>query len=153
MAGWKESVVDGLKSIVDLFRSASEAYEGANRFAKIRVWILGVLGLDLLLTLGVLIFVGGRAIDVEVWFEQGFPSNVLIVRNEGSDPLEDVTLVLDGRYSLRAKTIDPGLSAFEVNREFRDGSSETPDYSYRPQRLEIRADGDRMVVPLGEQKR
>lgn len=153
MSGWKESVVDGLRSVVDLFRSASEAYEGANRFAKLRIWILGVLVFDLLLTLGAVVFVGGKPIDVEVWFEQGFPSNVLIVRNEGSDPLEDVTMVLDGRYSLTAKSIDTGLSAFEVNREFRDSKQVAPDYSYRPEQIEIRADGDRMVVSLGQQKR
>lgn len=152
MAAFKDQLIDGVQSALDFLRSTKEAYEGANRFARMRVWILAVLALDLFATVMFVALTGGRAIDVDVWFQESFPSNMLILRNESDDPIEKVTLVLDGRYRLEVDTIAPGLRGFEVNREFRDAKDEAPDESYRPQRLEIHADGDEMIVPVGPKK-
>lgn len=145
----KELLIDGLQSIIDLFRSTKEAYEGANRFARLRVWILGIFALDVLVTLVLVLSLGGREIEVEVWFEQGFPSNMLIVRNEEGEPLKDVTLRLDGRYVLQVKLLKTGLQGFEVNRQFKDAKDQTPDEAYRPKQLEFRADGSEVKIAIG----
>ena len=149
MSGFKDQLLDGVTGALQFFRSTKEAYEGAGRFAKMRIWILAVLTADLLATMTFIAMSGGRAIDVEVWFEQSFPSNMLIVRNESGDPLEGVTLMLDRKYVLKVSSLAPGLRGFEVNREFRDASGAPPDDAYRPQQLEIQADGDSMIVPVG----
>ncbi len=148
MAGFKDQLFEGIRGAVDFLRSTREAYDGAGRFAKMRIWVLSVLVADVVLTSVFAMMLGGRAIDVDVWFEQSFPSNMLILRNETGDPLEDVTLTLDGRYTLKVEAVAPGLRGFEVNREFRDTSGIPPDDSYRPQNLEIHADGDTMTVPV-----
>ena len=145
----KSQLLDGIRSALEFLRSTKEAYEGAGRFAKMRVWILAVLVVDLVATILFVAMTGGRAIDVEVWFEQSFPSNMLIVRNESGENLKKVTLMLDRRYKLEVSALAPGLRGFEVNREFRDSSGAAPDDAYRPQQLEIRADGDSMIVPVG----
>jgi hypothetical protein len=145
----KSQLLDGIRSALEFLRSTKEAYEGAGRFAKMRVWILAVLVVDLVATVLFVAMTGGRAIDVEVWFEQSFPSNMLIVRNESGENLKKVILMLDRRYTLEVSSLAPGLRGFEVNREFRDSSGAAPDDAYRPQQLEIRADGDSMIVPVG----
>jgi hypothetical protein len=152
MSGLGGQFIEGTRSAFDFLRSTREAYEGAGRYAKMRIWILAVLALDLVATVLFAALIGGRDIDVEVWFEQSFPSNMLIVRNESGDQLEAVSLTLDGRYQLDVGAIAPGLRGFEINREFRDRSGAAPEDSYRPQRLEIRADGDSMLVPIADRK-
>ena len=152
MSAFKGQLLEGLKSTLEFLRNTREAYEGAGRFAKMRIWIVAVLATDLVATLLFVLMVGGRAIDVEVWFEQSFPSNMLIVRNESDEELEDVTLKLDGRFVLKVSSIAPGPRGFEVNREFRDASGAPPDDSYRPAQLEIEAEGDTMIVPVSPQK-
>jgi hypothetical protein len=149
MSGLKSQLLEGIAGAFDFLRDTKEAYEGAGRFAKMRIWILAVLIVDLAATLAFVLMVGGRAIDVEVWFEQSFPSNMLIVRNESGDQLDDVTLTLDRRWVLQVSSLAPGLRGFEVNREFRDASGSAPDDAYRPQQLEIKAGGDLMTVPVG----
>ena len=149
MSGFQSQLLEGIASALEFLRDTKGAYEGAGRFAKMRIWILAVLAFDLMLTIVFVLSVGGKEIDVEVWFEQSFPSNMLVVRNESGDNLEDVTLMLDRRYMLKVGSIAPGLRGFEVNREFRDSSGAAPDDAYRPQQLEIYADGDQMVVPVG----
>jgi hypothetical protein len=148
MAAFRSQLLEGIAGAFEFLKSTKEAYEGAGRFAKMRIWILSVLIADVVATLMFVALVGGREIDVEVWFEQSFPSNMLIVRNESGDELEDVRLTLDRRYVLQVSSIAPGLRGFEVNREFRDSSGAAPDDAYRPQQLEIRAGRDVMMVPV-----
>ena len=152
MSGFKDQLLEGFQSTIAFLRDTREAYEGAGRFAKMRIWIVGVLSADLIATVMFFAFVGGKEIDVEVWFEQSFPSNMLIVRNETDDPLEKVKLVLDGKWVLDAGSIAPGLRGFEVNREFRDRSGNAPEDSYRPHLLHIEADGDSMDIPVVQRK-
>ena len=60
----KELLVDSLRSIAGLFRSTKEAYEGANRFARLRVWILSIFVVDVIATLIFVVSFGGKAIDL-----------------------------------------------------------------------------------------
>jgi hypothetical protein len=145
-----EILRDAAKSVLSLFRSTREAYEGASRFGRMRVWILAVFGLDVL---GVVLFVAlasGRPMDLEVWFQPGFPSNMLVIRNEGASALEDVQLVLDGRYQLSVERLAPGLQGFEVNRAFRDASNLAPPEDYRPEELLVSTGGGTARIPVAK---
>ena len=145
-----EILQDAAKSVLGLFRSTREAYEGASRFGRMRVWILAVFALDVA---GVVLFVAlssGRPLDLEVWFQAGFPSNMLVIRNEGSSALEQVELLLDDRYRLKVERLSPGLQGFEVSRAFRDAQDLAPPEDYRPQQVQVTTHGDSVRIPVAK---
>ena len=149
----KESVTkllsEGVAGALGAARNAREHHEGATRFARMRMGILGVLGLDVVATIAfVVLSQHSGPFDVEVWLERGFPSDMLVIRNLDRDPIEKVTLVLDDRYRLDTEAVAPGTRGFEVYRDFRDSNDARPEEPYVPTRLEIRADGETMIVPL-----
>lgn len=131
----------------DALRRAKAGYDAEDRFGKLRVWIIGAFGLDVLLTVAFVFFVGGRALAVDAWYEEGFPSNLIIIQNEGA-PLEDVELRVDGKFTARVRHLEPGPSGLELDREFRDGNDFPPPASYRPRALEIRAGRSTMRIEL-----
>lgn len=135
-------------SAFGFLRSQKETYDAGSRFLKMRVWIVGILALDLVLTLS-FVLMSGQSFDVEVWFEPGFPSNMLVVKNQTGDPLEDVTLVLDGRYTLQVDRIEEGPNGFEVNHAFHDAQDSPPVDTYRPAQLELRIKSHVVRVPIG----
>lgn len=138
-----------LDSAFGFFRQQKETYDGGSRFLKMRVWIVGILALDVVLTLAFVLLSGGRSLDVVVWYKPGFPANMLVVKNETGDVLEDVKLVLDGRYAHQVDRIDRGLNGFDVNQLFRDASDGTPPDTYRPSQLQLVIDGDPVLLPIG----
>ncbi len=121
----------------DAFETTREAYDGASRFARLRLLVLGVFGLDVIAVILFMAMSGGRPLDLEVWFQPGFPSNMLVFRNEGGEPLKDVHLVLDGKFSLQVLSLPTGLRGFEVSREFRDATDMAPDEGYRPRLVRV----------------
>jgi hypothetical protein len=130
-------------------KSTKETYEGQSRFMKMRIWIVAVLAIDAMVTLG-FVFVAGGHPNVVAWYQPGFPANMLVVRNEGGY-LKDATLVLDNRYTYAVERIDKGLNGFDVNHAFRDKDDFTPPESYRPRELEIRVKNDAVKVLVGAQ--
>lgn len=150
MDGVLQILRDAATSVVGLFRSTKEAYEGASRFGRMRVWILAIFAADVL---GVVLYIAlsaGLPLNLEVWFQAGFPSNMLVIRNEGSRALTDVELTLDGRYHLKVERLAPGLQGFEVNRAFKDASDLAPPDDYRPQALTVTTDGDSVQIPVAK---
>lgn len=140
--------VEAARSVLLLARSTREAYDGATRFARMRVWILAILAADVCLVALLAARIGSTPLDLEVWYEPGFPSNLLIVRNQEKAALSPVTLVLDGRYELRLERLEPGVRGFEVSREFRDAQQRVPADDYRPATVEVRAAGAEMALPI-----
>jgi hypothetical protein len=118
-------------------RQTKDSYEAGTRFNRLRIWIVGVLALDVIATIAFVMFAGSRPLDVDVWFEPAFPSNYLVVRNQ-EGVLSNATLVLDNLYTLTVERIEPGLNGYEVNRTFRDRQDASPPDSYKPKQLEIR---------------
>jgi hypothetical protein len=144
-----ERLRDFLSSAFGFIRQTKETYDAGSRFMRMRVWIFSLLGADVLVTIMFVLFSGGRALDVDVWFEPGFPANILVVRNEEGDPLPNATLVLDGRYRLTVDQIERGANGYEVNRVFRDSQDASPPDSYKPQQLEIWVDDDSFSFAIG----
>lgn len=143
-----EMLRETFASIAAFVGSTKEAYEGANRFAKYRIWILGLFGVDVVATLIFVLASGGRSLDLEVWYQQSFPSNMLIVRSEEDRPLRDVVLLLDGQYRLEVDVLPKGLKGFEVGRDFLNDQRLSPGEEYRPSTVEIRAGGRVLVLPI-----
>ncbi|MEM1022243.1 MAG: hypothetical protein AAGD10_19685 [Myxococcota bacterium] len=133
-----ESIGDALwDRVQDGVTDARQAYAGANRWARMRIWVLVILGLDAVLTVvGVLAF--SASPRVEAWFEPGFPHDMVIVRNLDDSPLRDVVLLIDGRFRHRVDKIPAeGSSGFDLVRDFADGTGRGPDDGYVPQTLVV----------------
>lgn len=132
----------------DAFRTTREAYDGSSRFARLRLWILAVFGLDVVAVIVFMAMSGGRPLDLEVWFQPGFPSNMLVFRNESDEPLKNVRLVLDGKFTLQVPSLPTGLRGFEVSREFRDSANLGPAEGYRPQRVSVTTGDDTVDIAI-----
>src|SRR5438874_2175982 len=137
MTGFKEQLSDFSDAAFGFVRSTKESYETGTRFMKMRVWIVALLAVDMLATLGFVLLPGGTPLNLVVWYQPGFPSNLLVVKNEGGSALKDVTLILDNRYTATVERIDKGPNGFEVNHVFRDKDDFAPPDTYKPAQLEI----------------
>src|SRR5947209_5716686 len=147
----KEQLSEFSDAAFGFVRATKESYDTGTRFLKMRVWIVALLAIDLLATLGFVFFVGGQPMNLIVWYQPGFPSNMLVVRNDGGSALKDVTLVLDNKYTATVERIDKGPNGFEVNHVFRDKEDFAPPDSYRPAQVEIRIKADVVRLPIGTQ--
>jgi hypothetical protein len=144
-----EKLKEFLGSAFGFIRQTRDTYEAGTRFMRMRVWIVALLLIDVFATVAFLIFSGIRTFDVDVWFEPGFPSNMLVVRNQES-PVSNAILVLDERYRLSVERIDVGVNGYEVNRAFRDSSDASPPDSYKPQKLVIKFGGGTYDFSVGD---
>lgn len=148
MARLKTILVEGFASVFGFLRSTKEAYDGAPRFARMRLLILGLLIVDVFAVIVFMSTMGSRDLDVTVWFEKSFPSNMLVVRNESGDPLDDVRLTLDGRFVLVVPRLEVGVRGFEVSHDFVDTDELTPDDDYLPRVVVVEADGETMSLDV-----
>lgn len=114
-------------------------------FARMRFRVFALLVLNLVVVASVLAFVGARALALEVWYLPAFPSNLLMVVNEG-DALDDVVVLLDHRYRFVTESMPPGLNGFEIERRFLDEDGNRPTAGYRPRLVTVRAAGRTMDV-------
>lgn len=130
-------------------RSTKETYDAGTRFTRIRVWILALVVTDLIATLGYVFFSATNPLDVVVWFQPGFPANMLVVRNDGSAPLNDATLVLDEKYLLTVERIEKGPNGYEVSSLFRDKEDQRPPDTYRPVVLRMLLHGATVRIGIG----
>jgi len=133
-----ESIGDALwHRLKQVARDARDAYSGANRYARVKVWIIAAVVLDAVVTLGVVISVSGPP-QLEVRFEQGFPANMVIIQNNYGDPVLDVSLRLDGTFLKESVDIPAnGTTGFDVSREFMDEAGHHPEPEYAPVQLEV----------------
>ncbi len=148
MGNFVEDLKEGLGSTLAFLKDTKGAYEGSNRFAKLRIWVLGLLGLDVILTLLYVAFAGGQVFDVEVWYQKSFPSNLLIVRHNGGRALKDLTLTLDGQYSNWVDRLEPGLKGFELRGDFHDATGLAPGDQYRPRQIQLKSPEGEMTIPV-----
>ncbi len=136
-----------LEALQSLFKQTREAYDGANRFARMRIWLVGAFAADVLLTLMVVLS-SGADLEADAWFKPGFPSDLIVVRNE--EPLSDVVITLDGRWVHRKSYLAPGVRGLDVRDDFRDDAEARPEPGYRPKVIQISADGDSITLPVSE---
>lgn len=139
-------VSDRCRSLV---QDARDAYREADRYARMRLWVVAVVVVDLLVTVGYLGLSGERP-DLELWYRESFPSNLLIVRNHDDDAMRNVRIVLDDRYRLELLEV-PGSSVqgYPMDREFHDVEGRTPGPQYRPRSVRLTRWGQTEVRPIG----
>lgn len=141
-----------LHALIDALRRLKAGYEAEDRFSKMRIWVIGAVGADVVLTLLFVVLASGPSLDVRAWYEEGFPSNLIVVQNRG-EVLRDVELVVDGKYRARMPSLAPGPTGLEIDREFRDALDFPPAGTYKPTQLEIRAGGSEVELELRREKR
>ncbi|MGF1511714.1 MAG: hypothetical protein ACFB9M_19635 [Myxococcota bacterium] len=144
-----EHAGDALWSRVkDAATDAKDAYENADRFARQRLYIAAALGVDVVLTFLLVWFLSASP-STEVWFEEGFPSNLLLIRNLSNSTIEEVRVILDDRYEFEGGELLPNqIKGLEVEREFRDALGRRPDDRYRPRTVILYLEGKKTVVKL-----
>ncbi len=129
-------------------RDARQAYAGANHWARMRLWVLAIVGLDAVLTLGAVVAFSGSP-RVEAWFEPGFLADMVIVRNLDDSPLREVELVIDQRFRHRVAEIpEEGTTGFDLRREFEDDQGRGPEKDYVPRRLVVSHSRGRREISL-----
>ncbi len=144
----KQILQEGVVSILGFVRSTKEAYDGANRFARMRLLILALFVVDVLVVVIFMGSIGSRDIEITVFFKKSFPSNMLVVRNESGETMEKVRFTLDDRYVLTVPKLEPGLRGFEVNREFIDAQELSPGDEYEPRIVVVETDGEKMTLDV-----
>ena len=146
------SLIDDLwDSLKAVFRRSKDAYDGSGRFARWRLWVMAALLADVGIAVAVFIVVGLQALQLDAWYQPSFPSDLVIVRNQG-EALGPTEIVLDGQYTLQTESIDRGVNAFEVERRFRNAKSERPQPAYRPKKMVLQTAGDRVELDVRTSK-
>lgn len=143
---------DAFQSVLGLLGAKRDAYDGAKRFAVMRLRVFVALAANILLVGAVLAVVGGRTFEIEIWYQPAFPANLLVVRNEGV-PIDSVVLMLDGGYRVDDVALVPGVNGFEIEPQFRDEKGERPPIGYRPKRVVVMAEGRAMEVVVESRER
>jgi hypothetical protein len=133
--------------LVESIRRIKAGYDAEDRYSKMRIWIVGALGADVLVTLIFVLIASSTNLPVTAWYEEAFPSNLIVLRNEGP-AIADVEVVVDGKYTARITSLASGVAGLELDREFKDGLDFPPPASYRPKLVEIRALGSTRKMEL-----
>jgi hypothetical protein len=123
-----------------------QRYRDSGRFNQMRLWVVVAFVLDALLSGAVVLGTTRVTIRAEAWFQKGFPSNLIVVRQLDSRGFEDVEIVLDGgRYKGHVDRITPGANGFALDQQFFDAKESPPPNDYVPRRLTIRVQGGRQL--------
>lgn len=140
-----------LRDLLDAVRGAKAGYDAGNKYAKMRFWIFGLFGLDVVLTLLAVLVVAGPSLNVTAWYEEGFPSNLVVIQNNGR-VLSDVAVVMDGKYTAQIEELEAGATGLEIDRQFRGPSDTAPERTYKPRSVEIRAGSSHVILELAKKK-
>lgn len=140
-----------LRDLLDAVRGAKAGYDAGNKYAKMRFWIFGLFGLDVVLTLLAVLVVAGPSLNVTAWYEEGFPSNLVVIQNNGRT-LADVAVVMDGKYTAQIEELEAGATGLEIDRQFRGPSDTAPERTYKPRSVEIRAGSSHVILELAKKK-
>ena len=149
------SLVHRLRELLGLIKDTAvdlkTDFEEESKFQQMRILAIVAVLVDVVATAIVFVVLAQSGGGYEAWMETTGPSNVLMIRR-GHDDLEPgVEVVLDGKY--RAKVDLKGrASGFALDAVFVDGEGFVPARDYRPRKVELFIDGDRMSVPLGNKR-
>ncbi|MBI2379111.1 MAG: hypothetical protein HYV07_34285 [Deltaproteobacteria bacterium] len=130
---------DGFGSLATLVKRARADYDAEGRFSKLRIQIVVGFVLNLLLAGVVAIAARDTEVKLDAWWLIGFPSNLIVVDNKTTERFENVTMVLDGRYSHTGAVLKPGGNSFEIEKDFLDAKKFAPLRDQPPKQLEIQA--------------
>lgn len=137
LEGKRPGVVRGFfQGLLGAFRRVKSEYDAEGRFSKLRIKILGAFFLNLMVA-SVVGFVLAQPpeVEIEAWWQVGFPSNLIVIRSLRPQPLRDVHMVLDSRYVGKAPIIQEGTNGFEIEQTFLDSNHFAPPREHVPQLL------------------
>lgn len=150
-----QSAVDRLKELLGLIKDTAvdlkTDFQEESKFQQMRILTALVFLVDVVATLVVVFVLAGGGAEYEAWLESSGPSNLLMIRRSTDDLERGVEVLLDGTYKA---TVDlKGKSAgFAMDAVFEDPNGRPPSRDYKPRRIELVVDGDRVSVPLGAKR-
>lgn len=105
------------------------------RWSRARWSILILVILNGALGLTSAVWVQARQPSIAAHFEEGFPSDMLVLHNRTNK--KDVLLILDERFRLRVEKLSSGVHGFGIQRLFRDRHASHPEWGFEPTMLRI----------------
>jgi hypothetical protein len=124
-------------------------YKSEGRFNQMRIWVVAAVIADALLTSAFVVSSGGsNPLKIDGWFQKGFPSNLVVIRNDSKTELVDVELEIDGRYRAKVDHITLGANGFPIDQQFLDAQHHAPPAEYRPSTLTVHAGKDQVDIRL-----
>lgn len=122
-----------------------------SKFQKWRIVTGLVFLVDVVATFVVVLLLASGGESYQAWLESGGPTNMLMIRSDTDRVQKGVEVLLDGKYravvDLRGRST--GLAVGSV---FADEEGFGPTGDYRPRKVELVIDGDRVTVPLGAKR-
>jgi len=142
LSSLKERLQEWGETAQDTLRQLRRGYQKANQFARMRIWTVAALIADVILVAIVMLVVGEPRQLLEVGLQTGFPGDMVIIHNLDDDSLEEVRVVLDGRFEASVPRIAGDQTiGLELIREFRDARGGFPPPAYRPGEAVIEWEG------------
>ena len=121
----------------DLASDVTDTYRKSNRFGRMRAGIVG--GWDLLALLSVLVAFHTSERDDRVRLEETSVGRVVWVNNTSDENWTDVTLTLEGGWTLKIPTIRHGETISPILPKFtKEGASAPADLN--PRWIELESD-------------
>lgn len=134
----------------DVARDLAEGYRKSTRYFKLRAAVIGAWALLSIGTIWLACPSSGprNGLGAEASLSDTFLGAQVIVKNDSDAQWRDVTLTLDGGWSLQRRTVRPGDSLSILVSQFRRGDEAAPR-DLRPRALSIRCSEGAATVRLG----
>lgn len=136
-----------MSAVAHLIDDVRSAIGRGDRYSRLRLLIAGALGVDVVLSLVLVVVTSVVSLDVGARVVEGFPSNLLMLQNSGG-PLHDAEVVIDERYTARVREVPRGALGLELDREFRDASDTPPPRDYRPRLVRVKVGAASVDIDL-----
>lgn len=144
-----------LKELLGLIKDTAvdlkSDFQEESKFQQMRILTGLAFLVNVVATVGMFFVLAGSGRGYEAWMESTGPSHVLMIRRDDDDTEHGVEVVLDGKYRATVK-LEGRASGFALDAVFVDPEGFVPARDYRPRKLELVIDGDRMSIPLGAKR-
>jgi hypothetical protein len=139
----------GAERVGSAIQELHTRYKSEGRFNQMRIWVIAAVILDALLTSAFVMSSGSsNPLRIDAWYQKGFPSNLVVIRNDSKRELIDVELEIDGRYHANVDHLTLGANGFSIDQQFLDAQQHAPPAEYRPSTLTVRAGRDEVDIRL-----
>lgn len=145
MSDLKETASSYLEEAKDIFQDKYSSFMDLDR--PMRLAILGIVGLALVAILA--FSFNPSSINIIAKIDNTLGDARITVKNIGDEPLKEVKIILDGKYTKEIDVIEPDKLVIIKMIEFTNlrGDGPPPD-DYRPDILEVRSEQGRKRIDL-----
>ena len=123
------------------------------KFYYLRRAVWSFLAVDILFTIIFIWSASAPSTDIRIWFETGVPSNLIMVNTFSETPLDEVEIILDGRYYFTKTLLPSGTTGLPLETDFLSTDEVAPVDGYRPRHIELKIGNDSFDFNLDRSKK